>query len=56
MKIVEEELDETEYWIEVVSDAELIKPELLFELKKETKELLAIITQSLITKKNNLNN
>ncbi len=55
LKIVEEELDETEYWIEVISDAELIKPELLLELKKETKELLAIITQSLITKKNNLN-
>ena len=56
LKIVEEELDETEYWIEVISDAELIKPELLFDIKKETKELLAIITQSLITKKNKMNN
>ena len=56
LKIVEEELDETEYWIEVISDVELIKPELLLELKKETKELLAIITQSLITKKNKMNN
>ena len=56
LKIVEEELDETEYWIDVISDVELIKPELLLELKKETKELLAIITQSLITKKNKMNN
>lgn len=56
LKIVEEELDETEYWIEVISDVELIKPELLLELKKETKELLAIIKQSLITKKNKMNN
>ena len=56
LKIVEEELDETEYWIDIISDVELIKPELLLELKKETKELLAIITQSLITKKNKMNN
>ena len=56
LKIVEEELDETEYWIDIISDVELIKPELLLELRKETKELLAIITQSLITKKNKMNN
>lgn len=56
LKIVEEELDETEYWIEIISDVELIKPELLIELKKETKELLAIITQSIITKRNKMNN
>lgn len=54
LKIVEEELDETEYWIEVISDVELIKPELLAELQKENKELLAIITQSIITKRNKL--
>ena len=56
LKIVEEELDETENWIDVISDVELIKTELLLEFKKETKELLAIITQSLITKKNKMNN
>ena len=56
LKIIQEELDETEYWIKVISDVELIKPELLLELKKETKELLAIITQSIITKKNKMNN
>ena len=50
LKIVEEELDETEYWIEVFSDAELIKPELLKDLQKETGELLTIITQSIMTK------
>ena len=55
LKIVEEELDETEYWIEVISDVELIKPELLLEIQKETKELLAIITQSIITKKHKMN-
>ena len=52
LKIVEEEVDETGYWIEIISDSELIKPELLLEIQKETKELLAIITKSIITKKN----
>ena len=55
LKIVEEELDETEYWIDVITDAELIKPELLVEIIKETKELLAIITKSIITKRNKMN-
>jgi four helix bundle protein len=55
LKIVEEELDETEYWLEVISDVELINPELLLDLQKETKELLAIITRSIITKKNKMN-
>lgn len=54
LKIVEEELEETEYWLSVISDAELVKPELLIDLQKETKELLAIITQSIITKRKNM--
>ena len=54
LKIVEEEVDETGYWIEVISDSELIKPELLLEIQKETKELLAIITKSIITKRNKM--
>jgi four helix bundle protein len=54
LKIVEEELDETEYWIDIIIDVELIKPELLVEIQKETKELLAIITKSIITKRNKI--
>jgi len=54
LKIVEEEVDETGYWIEVISDSELIKAELLLEIQKETKELLAIITKSIITKRNKM--
>ena len=56
LKIVEEELDETEYWIDVITDAKLIKPELLVDILKETKELLAIITKSIITKRNKMKN
>jgi four helix bundle protein len=55
LKIVEEEVDETGYWIEIISDSELIKPELLLDIQKETKELLAIITKSIITKRNKMN-
>jgi four helix bundle protein len=54
LKMVEEELDETIYWLTLIADTELIKPELLLELHKETKELLAIITQSIIKKRRNL--
>ena len=42
LKIVEEELDETEYWIDIISDVEFIKPELLVEIHKETKESISI--------------
>lgn len=55
LKIVEEEVDETGYWVEIISDSELIKPELLLDIQKETKELLAIITKSIITKRNKMN-
>lgn len=56
LKIVEEELDETDYWLELISDAEYVKPELLVDLQKETKELLAIVTQSIITKRKSMEN
>ena len=55
LKIVEEELDETEYWLQTISDTELINPELLKEIIKETQELLAIITKSIITTRNKIN-
>jgi four helix bundle protein len=37
LKMVKEELDETIYWLTLIADTELIKPELLLELHKETK-------------------
>lgn len=55
LKIVEEELDESLFWISLISETELLKPELLVELEKENKELLAIITRSILTKRKNLN-
>ncbi len=38
------ELDETLYWLEVISDAALLKPSRLQPLMAETDELLAIFT------------
>ena len=54
LKMVEEELDETIYWLDLITEAELLKPELLAGLKKEAKELLSIITSSILTKKNKM--
>ena len=39
-----QELDETAYWLELLEEAEIIKPELLRDLHNETDQLLAIFT------------
>jgi four helix bundle protein len=39
-----QELDETEYWLELLVDAEIIAAERLAELCKEVSELIAIFT------------
>lgn len=39
-----QELEEAAYWLELLSDAEIIKPELLEDLIAETNELNAIFT------------
>lgn len=54
LKMVEEELDETIYWLGLIGATELIKPELLVNLDKEAKELLSIIIKSIITRRKKL--
>lgn len=46
LAIAEEEADETLYWLEILSESGLVKPERLTELLKETREIVAIITAS----------
>ena len=46
LAIAEEEADETMYWLEILSESGLVKPERLTELMKETREIVAIITAS----------
>jgi four helix bundle protein len=39
-----QELDETAYWLELLEEAEIIRPSLLVELRDETNQLIAIFT------------
>jgi len=52
LKIVEEELDETIHWIEIIMESNMIEPERVMELKKEAVELYKIIISSIITIRN----
>lgn len=54
LKIVEEETDETLFWLDFIIAIELIKEKLLQNLMKENQELLAIFTAALKTSKNKL--
>ncbi len=51
LKIVEEEADESMFWLEFVGDLELIHKRLLKELIKEADELVSISTAALKTSK-----
>ena len=55
LKMVEEELDETIYWLELLVESGLIKSHLLNDLILENQELLKIIVSSITTMKNKLN-
>ncbi len=49
MKIVEEESDETMYWLEILADADLAPKEQIRTLYKETSEILAMTIASIKT-------
>jgi four helix bundle protein len=51
LKIVEEELDETTFWLEILIDTGIIKKEKLSELMQEGQELYKIISRSIKTLK-----
>jgi len=55
LKIVEEEADETIYWLEVLEESGLISAEKTINLKKETNEILAIVVASINTVRNKIN-
>jgi four helix bundle protein len=44
-----EEADETLYWLEIISETQIIEPDMLVPLITETKELVKIFTASLNT-------
>jgi four helix bundle protein len=49
MGIVEEECDESLYWMELLIEAKLVKPESLANLRKEGTEILSIVVSSIKT-------
>ena len=49
LKIVEEETDETIYWIEILEETGLIESKRIEKIKKEAEEVLAIVVASLKT-------
>jgi four helix bundle protein len=55
LKMVEEELDETAHWLELIMDSGMIQRERLLELHSENLELLKIITRSIITMREKIN-
>jgi four helix bundle protein len=49
MKIVEEESDETAYWLELLVEAEIVPQSQISEIYKETNEILAMTVSSIKT-------
>ena len=47
--VVEEETDETLYWLELLTEAKLVSPERLADLMSETEEILAMTVASIKT-------
>ena len=55
LKMVEEELDETLLWLEIIMETEMIRPERVEALHKECHELLKIIVSTIVTLRNKMN-
>lgn len=56
LKIVEEEADETLYWLEILIEANIIEASRLSELLKENNELIAIFVSTIKSTKNHKSN
>ena len=54
MKIVEEECDETIYWLEIIVEANVMKLDVLIPLVAEGEEILAMVLASINTKNKNI--
>jgi four helix bundle protein len=52
LKIVEEECDETAYWLEILVEAGIVQQGQISEIHKETSEILAMTVASIKTLRN----
>ena len=55
LKMVEEELDETNHWMEIIIESEMLPAKRVESLYKESEELLRIIVSSIVSTKKHLN-
>lgn len=56
LKIVEEEADETLYWLELLEETNLIEKTSIIHLKSEVNEILSIVVASIKTMKSKISN
>lgn len=49
VEVALQELEETLYWLELLADSEIVRKELLVDLRKETSELIAMLVTSVKT-------
>lgn len=52
--VVEEEADESEYWLELLMDGEIVKREVLADLHNEASEIVAMVVASIKTARDRL--
>ena len=55
MGIVEEECDECLYWMELLTEGDIVRPELLGDLTTEANEILLMVVASIRTVRTRLN-
>ena len=55
LSIALKEADETQYWLEILYESKIIEQRQFNLLNEELKEIIAIITSSIKTVKNNTN-
>ena len=55
LKIVEEELDETCHWLDLIMRCQMLKTSRVESLYQESRELLSIIVKSIVTMRARLN-
>ena len=53
--MVEEELDETKRWLELIVEGNILPIERMEDIIRENKELVSIITKAIVTMRNKVN-
>ena len=56
LKMVEEELDETQHWLELVVDCQILPEERMKDIIHECSELLGITVAAIVSTKKTINN